>query len=76
MRRTRARTPIFHGRNFYMLVLSRRKTETIRVGDDITITILKVRGDKIKVGIVAPPEVIVHREEVFQAIKGDEQNEN
>ncbi len=59
-----------------MLVLSRRKTETIRVGENITITILKVHGDKIKVGIVAPPEVIVHREEVFQAINGDEQNEN
>ena len=49
-----------------MLILTRRPQETIRVGDDITITILGVEGNKVRVGIAAPRHVTVDREEVFE----------
>ena len=53
-----------------MLVLSRQKDESIIIGDDeIRITIVDIRGDKVRLGITAPPNVVVHREEVFEAIK-------
>jgi carbon storage regulator len=51
-----------------MLVLSRRQGETIVVGDNITVTILAVNGDRVKIGVVAPAEVPVHREEIYQRI--------
>jgi len=51
-----------------MLILSRKLNETIRIGNDITVTILEVTGSRIRVGIDAPSEVAVHREEVYQAI--------
>lgn len=47
-----------------MLVLSRKKNETIMVGDDVVITIIEIRGDKVKIGIEAPPSVSVDRREV------------
>ena len=50
-----------------MLVLSRRRGEKIVIGDDITIEVVEVRGDKVRLGIVAPKEVTVHREEVYLA---------
>lgn len=52
-----------------MLVLSRKKNESIRIGDDITIVIVEIRGDKVRMGIEAPKEVSVHRGEVYEAIK-------
>ncbi|AVK98349.1 carbon storage regulator CsrA [Lysinibacillus sphaericus] len=52
-----------------MLVLSRKKDESIMIGDQIEIKILAVEGDQIKLGIVAPKTVKVHRSEVFQAIQ-------
>lgn len=52
-----------------MLVLSRQRDETIMIGDDIEITIVDIRGDKVRVGITAPPSVKVHRKEVYDAIK-------
>ncbi len=52
-----------------MLVLSRQKDETIMIGDDIQITIVDIRGDKVRLGITAPTEVPVHRKEVYEAIK-------
>ncbi len=52
-----------------MLVLSRHRDESIMIGDNIRITIVEIRGDKIRVGIDAPPEVPVHRQEVYDAIK-------
>ena len=52
-----------------MLVLSRRRNEKIVIGDDITITVLEVRGDQIQLGIQAPRSVPVHRWEVFRAIR-------
>ena len=55
-----------------MLVLSRRRNEKIVIGDDITITILEVRGDQIQLGIQAPRSIPVHRWEVFQAIQEGE----
>ena len=50
-----------------MLVLSRQRDETIMIGDDIQITIVDIRGDKVRLGITAPTEVTVHRKEVYNA---------
>ena len=52
-----------------MLVLSRQRDETIMIGDDIEITIVDIRGDKVRIGITAPTEIPVHRKEVYDAIK-------
>ncbi|MHC4994435.1 MAG: carbon storage regulator CsrA [Planctomycetota bacterium] len=52
-----------------MLVLSRQRDETIMIGDDIEITIVDIRGDKVRLGITAPSSVPVHRKEVYEAIK-------
>lgn len=52
-----------------MLVLSRQRNETIVIGDNIRITIVDIRGDKCRLGIEAPPEVPVHRLEVYEAIQ-------
>ena len=53
-----------------MLVLSRKKNESIVIDDKITITVVEIRGDQVRLGIVAPKEVPVHRQEVFDAIHG------
>lgn len=50
-----------------MLVLSRTVDETIRIGDDIEVTVLAIRGDKVRIGVRAPQNITVDREEVFQA---------
>jgi len=52
-----------------MLVLSRQRDETIMIGDDIEITVVDIRGDKVRLGITAPASVPVHRKEVYEAIK-------
>ena len=52
-----------------MLVLSRQRDESIVIGDNIVITIVDIRGDKVRLGIEAPNEVPVHRQEVFEAIQ-------
>jgi carbon storage regulator len=52
-----------------MLVLSRTRDETIMIGDDIEITVVDVRGDKVRLGINAPTTIPVHRKEVYEAIK-------
>ncbi|QDT53137.1 Carbon storage regulator [Caulifigura coniformis] len=52
-----------------MLVLSRHRDESIMIGDDIVITIVDIRGDKVRLGIQAPTHVPVHRQEVYEAIK-------
>lgn len=54
-----------------MLVLSRKSDESIRIGD-LIVTIVEIRGDKVRLGITAPRDVPVHREEVYQAIKEQE----
>ena len=51
-----------------MLVLSRKKNESIVINNNITITVVEIRGDKVRLGIVAPKEVPVHRQEVFDLI--------
>jgi carbon storage regulator len=57
-----------------MLVLSRKKNESIVINNDITVTVVEIRGDKVRLGIVAPKEVPVHRQEVYDAIHGKEAN--
>jgi carbon storage regulator len=54
-----------------MLVLSRKKNESIVINDDITIVVVEIRGDKVRLGVEAPKEVPVHRREVYDAIKRD-----
>lgn len=53
----------------YMLVLSRQRDETIMIGDDIEVTVVDIRGDKVRLGINAPKEISVHRKEVYDAIR-------
>ncbi|MEX0717191.1 MAG: carbon storage regulator CsrA [Planctomycetaceae bacterium] len=55
-----------------MLVLSRQRDESIIIGDDIVITIVDIRGDKVRLGIAAPTEIPVHRQEVYEAIRREE----
>jgi len=52
-----------------MLVLSRQKDESIMIGDNVEITIVDVRGDKVRLGITAPREISVHRREIYDAIQ-------
>lgn len=55
-----------------MLVLSRQRDEKIIIGDNIVITIVDIRGDKVRLGIDAPDEIPVHREEVYKAIQQEQ----
>lgn len=52
-----------------MLVLSRQRDETIMIGDDVEITVVDIRGDKVRLGISAPRSIQVHRKEVYEAIR-------
>ncbi len=54
-----------------MLVLSRMRDQTIMIGDDVEITIVDIRGDKVRLGITAPPHIPVHRKEVYDAIQAE-----
>ena len=58
-----------------MLVLSRQKDESIMIGDDVEITIVDVRGDKVRLGITAPKSIKVHRREVYEAIQREKEAE-
>jgi len=58
-----------------MLVLSRQRDETIMIGDEVEITIVDIRGDKVRLGIDAPRDVTVHREEVYEAIKREQDHQ-
>jgi len=55
-----------------MLVLSRKKNESIVINEDITVTIVEIRGDKVRLGVVADKDIPVHRQEVHDAIHGKE----
>lgn len=52
-----------------MLVLSRKKNESIVINDDITVVVVEIRGDKVRLGVEAPHQVPVHRREIYDAIK-------
>ena len=56
-----------------MLVLSRQKDESIIIGDDVEITIVDVRGDKVRLGISAPRSISVHRKEIYEAIQREKE---
>lgn len=58
-----------------MLILTRRVGETVMIGDDVTITVLGVKGNQVRVGINAPKHVAVHREEIYERIKREQQTE-
>jgi carbon storage regulator len=59
-----------------MLVLSRKKNESIIINDDITIVVVEIRGDKVRLGVEAPKEVPVHRNEVYEAIRRNQQKQD
>ncbi len=54
-----------------MLILSRREGETIRIGNDVSITVISVKGSQVRIGIAAPAEIAVHREEIYNRIKNE-----
>ncbi|WP_322627938.1 carbon storage regulator CsrA [Halothiobacillus sp.] len=54
-----------------MLILTRRIGEVLRVGDDVSITVLGIKGNQVRIGIDAPKDVSVHREEIYQRIKNE-----
>ncbi len=55
-----------------MLILTRRVGETVMIGNDITVTVLGVKGNQVRVGVNAPKDVAVHREEIYERIKREE----
>jgi carbon storage regulator len=55
-----------------MLILTRRVGESLKVGDEVTVTVLGVKGSQVRVGIAAPKSVAVHREEIFERIKSEQ----
>ena len=55
-----------------MLILTRRVGETVVIGDDVTVTVLGVKGNQVRVGVNAPKEIAVHREEIFERIKREQ----
>lgn len=55
-----------------MLILTRRIGETLMIGDDVSITVIGVKGNQVRIGIDAPKDVAVHREEIFNRIKDDQ----
>jgi carbon storage regulator len=57
-----------------MLILTRRVGETVMIGEDVTVTVLGVKGNQVRVGVNAPRDVAVHREEIFERIKREEQD--
>ena len=57
-----------------MLILTRRVGETVMIGENVTVTVLGVKGNQVRIGVNAPKEVAVHREEIFDRIKREEQD--
>jgi len=59
-----------------MLILTRRVGETLVIGDDVNVTVLGVRGNQVRLGVNAPKEVAVHREEIYQRIQKENDTDN
>ncbi|MCC5872955.1 MAG: carbon storage regulator CsrA [Gammaproteobacteria bacterium] len=57
-----------------MLILTRRVGETLVIGDDVSVTVLGVKGNQVRLGVNAPKDVSVHREEIYQRIQGEKGN--
>jgi carbon storage regulator len=58
-----------------MLILTRRVGETVMIGNEVTVTVLGVKGNQVRVGVNAPKDVAVHREEIYERIKREEDGE-
>jgi carbon storage regulator len=59
-----------------MLILTRRVGETVMIGNDVTVTVLGVKGNQVRIGVNAPKDVAVHREEIYERIKREEDGES
>jgi carbon storage regulator len=64
-----SRKPLYPDKEIAMLILTRRLNEAVMIGDEVTVTVLGIKGGQVRLGISAPKDVAVHREEVYERIK-------